>query len=694
MKEEISLQQVRNIGLAAHIDAGKTTTTERILFYSGKIHRMGEVDEGAATMDWMLQEKERGITITSAVTTCYWQEHKINIIDTPGHVDFTVEVERCMRVLDGLILILCAVGGVQPQTETVWRQAVRYQVPRIIYVNKMDRLGANFSQVVDRVREVLSCNPVVVNFPIGAEDRFEGLVDVIDETAWFFADELGTTCKAQEVPDDLKPHLSHYRKILVEVAAEAEEDLLAKYLDNQKLEPEEIRRGLRRAVINGKVIPVLCGSSLKNKGVQHLMHAVLDYLPSPLDVPEVEGSDPEKHTPLKRKADAKEPFSALAFKIMSDPFVGKLTYFRVYSGQLKIGDSVYNPGKDRKERFSRILRMHADHREDMNTISAGDLGAAVGLRFTTTGDTLCAEKHPILLEPITFPEPVISIAIEPRTKPDAEKLSQSLDRILEEDPTLHLKVDEDTGQTLISGMGELHLEIIVDRLLREFKVEANVGKPQVVYKEAIKAKVSGEATFDRPIKGRGQFGHVVLELEPLKDDRAFAFENKVPAEILPERFLPHIEKGIKEALEAGFLAGFQVIGINARLLKASLHEVDSTELAFNIAASMATKEALSKASNILKEPIMKVEVIVPDSYIGEVIGDLNARRGKIEKMELNSLNLQSINAFVPLAQMFGYSTAVRSLTQGRGTYTMEFSHYEDMPNNLSEQIISRIYGRV
>ncbi|MDQ7823177.1 MAG: elongation factor G [Candidatus Eremiobacteraeota bacterium] len=692
-KPEYSLQSTRNIGIAAHIDAGKTTTTERILFYSGRVHRMGEVDDGAATMDWMVQEKERGITITSAVTYCQWRDHKINIIDTPGHVDFTVEVERSMRVLDGLIVIFDAVAGVQPQSETVWRQADRYHVPRIAYINKMDRTGANFYNVLDRFREKMKVNAVAVQLPIGDESRFEGVIDLISMKAIQYTDELGTNLVKEDIPEDLVSQATLYREILLEAVAEQDEELLDRYYESHTLTAEEIIRGLRKGTISYSIVPVLCGASLKNKGVQPLLDAVVDYLPSPADVPAVIGINPDKRLEVTRKADFEEPFSALAFKIQSDSYVGKLTYFRVYSGTLNVGSSVYNATHKKRERVNRILRLHADRREDISFIGAGDLAALVGMRFTRTGDTLCDEKHPILLEDIKFPEPVISVAIEPRTKADQDKLSDAINRILDEDPTIKMKTDDETGQILLSGMGELHLEIIIDRLLREFNVEANVGKPQVAYKEAIRRPSRGEGKFVKQTGGRGLYGHVVIEIEPLNNGQRFVFLNDLPPGTIPKEFIPAIEQGLRESIETGYLIGYPVIGITATLLGASYHEVDSTELAFKIAASIALKNALSTTECYLKEPIMKVVVETPEQYLGEVIGDLNSRRGRIERMEALPGGIQAIYSHVPLAQMFGYATDMRSLSQGRAIFTSEFAQYSEVPKPIQEEIMERVYGR-
>ncbi len=684
------LKNTRNIGIAAHIDAGKTTTTERILFYTGRVHRIGEVHEGAATMDWMVQEKERGITITSAATTCQWRDCKINIIDTPGHVDFTVEVERSLRILDGVVALFCAVAGVQPQTETVWRQANKYRVPRLAFVNKMDRTGADFYSCVDRMRSILGTNGVPLQIPIGAEADFAGVIDLIEMKATFYLDDLGTRVSDQEIPDEMRLQAEAFRRNLIEAAAEFDDELMTLYLDEQPITPQMIRRAVRTATINCAMVPVLCGSAIKNKGVQRLLDAVVDYLPSPLDVPPVLGIDPDTGTTAQRSASLDEPFSALAFKIATDPYVGKVTYFRVYSGGIKAGSTVYNATKGKRERIGRIVRMHADHREDITEIGAGDLAACVGLKQTQTGDTLCDEKSPVVLESIVFPEPVISVAIEPKTRGDQDKLGIALSKLAEEDPTFRMRTDEETGQTIISGMGELHLEIIVDRLLREFNVAANVGKPQVAYKEAIRRNARGEGRFVRQTGGRGQYGHVVIEVEPLPPGSGFVFESKIIGGTVPKEYVKPTEAGIHDALDSGRLAGYPVVDLKATLLDGSFHPVDSSEIAFKIAGSMALKDALGRGDCYLKEPIMRVEVVVPENYMGDVIGDLNGRRGKIEGMEMNVPGTQVIRAFVPLSNMFGYATDLRSATQGRGTYSMEFARYEEMPRNLAEEIINRL----
>jgi len=687
--EKLILEKLRNIGIIAHIDAGKTTTTERILFYTGRVHRIGEVDEGAATMDWMVQEQERGITITSAVTFCSWKDNRINIIDTPGHVDFTAEVERSLRVLDGLIVIFSGVEGVQPQSETVWRQADKYKVPRIAFVNKLDRVGANFELVVARIAERLGVKGMPVQIPIGEEDKLQGVIDLIREKAYIWKDESGTEFEETEIPAELKEKAAKARHDLLEAIAENDEAFLDKFVGGQPPKVEDIKAALRRCTLNFSIVPVFCGSSFKNKGVQPLLDGVIDYLPSPLDVPPVIGKEPRTGEELIRKREPSEPFSAIAFKIMSDPFVGKLTFFRVYSGTIKTGTYVYNSSKDRRERVGRLLRMHANRREEVEEMQAGELGAAVGLKDTTTGDTLCDESKAIILESITFPEPVISIAIEPKTRADQDKLGNSLARLQEEDPTFRRKQNEETGQTIISGMGELHLEIIVDRLLREFNVEANVGKPRVAYKETIRKKATGEGKFIRQTGGRGQYGHVIVEFEPLQPGTPFTFENKTVGGSVPKEYVKPVQMGIVEALESGSIGGYPVIDVGARLIDGSFHAVDSSEIAFKIAASMATQDALTKANPVLKEPIMKVETITPENYLGECLADLNSRRGKIEGMEPGTGNVQVIHATAPLGEMFGYATKLRSLTQGRGTYTMEFSHYAEVPKQIAEEIVNQ-----
>lgn len=681
------LEKLRNIGIAAHIDAGKTTLTERILFYTGKTYKLGEVHEGTATMDWMEQERERGITITAATTTCLWKDHVINIIDTPGHVDFTVEVERSLRVLDGLIAVFCGVAGVQPQSETVWRQATKYNVPRIIFVNKMDRVGANFFRVVEMIKDRLGVNAVPVQIPIGSEDQFKGVVDLLERKAIIYHDDLGIKWETTEVPEDLKELTENYRHKLVEEIVELDDELLMKYLEGEEIPVPDLKRVLRKATIEGKLYPALCGSAFKNKGVQPLLDAVIDYLPSPLDLPPVKGMNPITGEEEVRLVSEDESFVALAFKVMTDPYVGKLTYFRVYSGKLEKGSYVYNATKGKKERIGRLLQMHANHREDIDAVYVGDIAAAVGLKYTTTGDTLSDETRPIILEGMSFPEPVISVAIEPKSTEEQDKLSIALQRLAEEDPTFKVTYDEETGQTLIHGMGELHLEIIVDRLKREFKVNANVGKPQVSYRETIRKPVKVEGKYIRQTGGRGQYGHVWLELEPLPRGKGLEFVNKIVGGVVPQQFIPAVEAGIKEAADRGVLAGYPVTDIKVTLFDGSYHEVDSSDMAFKIAASQAFKDGVLKGDPVLLEPIMKLEIIVPEEYMGDVIGDLNSRRGRIEKIDFVN-NTRVIKALVPLAEIFGYATTLRSLTQGRGIFSMEFSHYEEMPINIQEKILS------
>lgn len=688
MGRQFPLERTRNIGIMAHIDAGKTTTTERILFYTGKVHRIGEVDDGAATMDWMVQEQERGITITSAATTCFWRDYRINIIDTPGHVDFTVEVERSLRVLDGAVAIFCSVGGVEPQSETVWRQADKYGVPRIAYINKMDRTGADFFRSLAMIKERLGANPVAIQLPIGVEDTFCGMVDLIREKAVIYIDDLGTVSQETAIPEEMKDLVAEYREKLLEAVAEADEELMLKYLGNEPFTVEEIKRGLRKATLAVKAIPVLCGSSYRNKGVQLLLDAIVDFLPAPTDVPAVSGVDPETGQEDRRYARDDVPFSALAFKIMADPYVGKLTFFRVYSGWLKAGSYIYNSTKQKRERIGRLLQMHANHRQEIAEVYAGDIAAAVGLKFTTTGDTLCDEKHPIILEAMDFPEPVISVAIEPKTKADQDKMGEALQKLAEEDPTFRVHVDPETGQTIVSGMGELHLEVIVDRLLREFKVEANVGKPQVAYRETLTRPARAEGRFIRQSGGRGQYGHVWLEIEPRRPGEGFLFVNKVIGGAVPKEFVPAVEAGVREAMESGILSGYPVVDVAVALVDGSYHEVDSSEMAFKIAGSLAFREAARRAAPVLLEPVMKIEVVTTEEYTGDVIGDLNARRAHIEDIEVRGTS-RVIRAFVPLAEMFGYATQLRSLTQGRGTYTMQFDHYAEVPQNIADKIIQR-----
>jgi len=687
MARQFPLEKTRNIGIMAHIDAGKTTTTERILYYTGRVHKMGEVHDGAAVMDWMEQEQERGITITSAATTAQWRDHRINIIDTPGHVDFTVEVERSLRVLDGAIALFCSVGGVEPQSETVWRQADKYEVPRIAFVNKMDRMGADFFRVIKMMKERLGANAVPVQLPIGSEDEFKGVVDLIEMDAIVYEDELGVNFERVEIPDEYKEQAEEYRENLLEQLSEFDDELMLKYIEEEEITTEDIMNGIRKAVINVNLIPVLCGSAFKNKGVQMLLDAIVDYMPSPLDVPPVEGENPDTGEVETRPADDDAPFSALAFKIMTDPYVGKLAFFRAYSGVLEAGSYIYNSTSEERERIGRILQMHANHREERDNVYAGDLAAAVGLKNTSTGDTLCDPDHPIILESMEFPEPVISVAIEPKSQADEDKLSQSLMKLAEEDPTFQVRSDEETGQTIIKGMGELHLEVIVDRLLREFKVDANIGKPRVAYRETITRKVEDvEGKFIRQSGGRGQYGHVIIDMEPNDEGAGFEFENKITGGAIPKDYIGPVEDGIEEAMENGIQAGYPVVDIKVTLKDGSFHEVDSSEMAFKIAGSMAFREAAKRARPRILEPVMEVEVVVPEDYMGDVIGDLNGRRGRIEGMERRA-NAQVVNAYVPLAEMFGYATDLRSKTQGRATYTMQFSHYEKTPKNVAKEIL-------
>ena len=692
MPRQYPLDRTRNIGIMAHIDAGKTTTTERILFYTGITHRIGEVDEGTATMDWMEQEKERGITITAAATTCLWKDYRINIIDTPGHVDFTIEVERSLRVLDGAVTIFDSVQGVEPQSETVWRQADKYHVPRIAFMNKMDRTGADFYESVQSMVSRLGAHPVLIQIPIGKESNFRGPIDLIHMKAIYFDDEtLGAKYVVEDISGDLLSQAKDYREKMLEAVAEYDEEVLEKYLRGEVLAPEEIKRAIRKATLEMKINPVLCGASFKNKGVQLLLDAVVDYLPSPLDLPPVQGVDLKDGQALIREVKDDGPFSALAFKIVTDPFVGQLTYFRVYSGTLKAGSYVYNSTKDARERIGRILKMHANKREEIKEVYAGEIAAAVGLKSTRTGDTLCDEEHPVLLEVMKFPEPVISMAIEPKTKEDQEKLGISLQRLAQEDPSFRVATDHETGETIISGMGELHLEIIVDRLLREFKVAANVGKPQVAYKETIRGKASAEGKYIRQTGGRGQYGHVYLEVEPMEPGKGFEFVNEIVGGAVPREYIPAVEKGIREALENGILAGHPIVDVKAILVDGSYHEVDSSEIAFKIAASMAFKDATKRAMPVLLEPIMTLEVIVPEEYMGDVIGDLNSRRGKIQGMRARAA-AQIIEALVPLKEMFGYATDLRSMSQGRAIFTMQFSHYDAVPKQIADEIIAKVQG--
>ncbi len=692
MARETPIERTRNIGIMAHIDAGKTTTTERILYYTGINYKIGEVHEGTATMDWMVQEQERGITITSAATTCFWHDHRINIIDTPGHVDFTIEVERSLRVLDGAIAVFCSVGGVEPQSETVWRQADKYRVPRIAFINKMDRVGADFDRGVRMIRDRLRANPVPIQIPIGAEEHFRGVVDLVSMKAILWDDDsLGARYREEEIPADLREKAEEYREKLLEAVADSDESLLERYLDGGEISESEIRAGIRKGALEIKMVPVLCGSAFRNRGVQPLLDAVVAYLPSPVDVLPVSGTVPGTDKVEERRPSDKDPFSALAFKIMSDPFVGTLTFFRVYSGTMESGSYVYNSVKGKKERVGRLLKMHANKREEIKEVYAGDIAAAVGLRDSTTGDTLCDEAKPIVLEAIEFPEPVIDIAIEPKTKADQEKLGVSLQKLATEDPSFRVHTDKETGQTIISGMGELHLEIIVDRLLREFKVDANVGKPQVAYKETIRRTVEQEGKFIRQTGGRGQYGHVVIRIEPLPPGSGFQFEDGTKGGSVPREYIPAVGKGVHDALEGGIQAGYPVVDVKVTLLDGSSHEVDSSEMAFRIAGSMAFKEGAAKAKPIILEPVMLVEVVVPEEFTGPVFGDLSGRRGKIQGQEERA-GAQVLTAKVPLSEMFGYATDLRSATQGRATYTMQFSHYEPVPQMISQEITAKAVG--
>ncbi|WP_431801995.1 elongation factor G [Halobacillus andaensis] len=691
MAREFSLEKTRNIGVMAHIDAGKTTATERILFYTGRIHKIGETHEGASQMDWMEQEQERGITITSAATTAQWKGHRINIIDTPGHVDFTVEVERSLRVLDGSVAVLDAQSGVEPQTETVWRQATTYGVPRIVFINKMDKVGADFIYSLGTLKDRLGANAAAVQLPIGAEDDFEGIIDLVTMEAYYYMDDLGTRAEAREIPDEYKEQAEEYRGILVEAVAELDEDLMMKYLEGEEISNEELKTAIRTATLSVDFYPVFCGSAFKNKGVQLLIDGVIDYLPSPLDVPPIEGHVPQTEEEIVRKADDKEPFSALAFKVATDPYVGKLTFFRVYSGTLSSGSYVKNSTKDKRERVGRILQMHANSREEISTVYAGDIAGAVGLKDTGTGDTLCDEKSLVILESMEFPEPVISVAIEPKSKADQDKMAVALGKLAEEDPTFQTETNVETGQTIIAGMGELHLDIIVDRLKREFKVEANIGAPQVAYRETFRGSAQVEGKFVRQSGGRGQFGHVWVEFEPNEEGAGFEFVNKIVGGVVPREYIPSVEQGIKQSMENGVLAGYPMVDIKATLYDGSYHDVDSNEMAFKVAASMALKEAKNKCKPVLLEPMMKVEVVIPEEYMGDIMGDVTSRRGRVEGMETRG-SAQVVKAFVPLSEMFGYATSLRSNTQGRGTYTMHFDHYEEVPKSISEEIIKKNAG--
>jgi elongation factor G len=695
VERQYSLEKTRNIGIMAHIDAGKTTTTERILYYTGRSYKIGEVHEGTATMDWMVQEQERGITITSAATTCFWRDCRVNIIDTPGHVDFTVEVERSLRVLDGAVALLDAVSGVEPQTETVWRQADKYRVPRMVFVNKMDRVGADYYRCIDMLKTRLGAHPVAIHIPIGREDQYRGLVDLIDQTAmvWDDNDEtLGKEFKKVPVPADLADTVKEYREKMIEALAEVDDHLMEKYVGGESITPAELKAAVRKGTIAMKLFPVLCGSAFKNKGVQALLDAVIDYLPSPLDIPPVQGINPETRETEERKASDEAPFAALAFKIMNDQHVGQLVFLRVYSGTLDASSGVLNSTKDKKERVGRLLRMHANKREEVEAIAAGDIAAAIGLKYTTTGDTLSDADKPIVLESMTFPEPVIAVAIEPKTRADEEKLGVSLSRLALEDPTFRVTTEEETSQTLIHGMGELHLEIIVDRLLREFRVEANVGKPQVAYRETIRKKGEAQGKFVRQTGGRGQYGDVYIEVEPNEPGGGFVFENKIIGGAVPKEYVPAVEKGIKEAMETGVLAGYPMVDIKVQLTDGSYHDVDSSEMAFKIAGSMGFKEACKRAKPVLLEPVMDVEVVTPEEYMGAIVGDLNSRRGRILSMEARGSS-QVIRANVPLGQMFGYATEMRSMTQGRATYTMQFARYEEVPTAIAEEIMAKVAGK-
>ncbi|MBY6273155.1 MAG: elongation factor G [Bacillaceae bacterium] len=691
MPREFSLEKTRNIGIMAHIDAGKTTTTERILFYTGKIHKIGETHEGSAQMDWMEQEQERGITITSAATTAQWKGHRINIIDTPGHVDFTVEVERSLRVLDGAITVLDAQSGVEPQTETVWRQATNYGVPRIVFVNKMDKIGADFLYSVKTLHDRLDANAHPIQLPIGAEDQFKGIIDLVEMRAHFYKDELGTVDEVTDVPDEYKEMAEEYRNKLIEAVAEFDDELMMKYLEGEEISVEELKAAIRKGTVSVQFYPVLCGSAFKNKGIQLMLDAVIDYLPAPVDIPDIKGVDPQTDSETTRPSSDDAPFAALAFKVMSDPYVGKLTFFRVYSGVLSSGSYVLNSTKGKRERIGRLLQMHANHRSEISEVYAGDIAAAVGLKDTTTGDTLCDEKNPVILESMEFPEPVIHVAIEPKTKADQDKMAAALQKLQEEDPTFRAHTDPETGQTIIAGMGELHLDIIVDRMRREFKVEANVGQPQVAYRETFRSSAQVEGKFIRQSGGRGQYGHVWIEFSPNERGKGFEFENAIVGGVVPKEYIPAVQAGLEDAMQNGVLAGYPVIDIKAKLFDGSYHDVDSSEMAFKIAASIALKNAAKVCDPVLLEPIMKVEVVIPEEYLGDIMGDITSRRGKVEGMEARG-NAQVVRAMVPLAEMFGYATALRSNTQGRGTFTMVFDHYEEVPKNIAEEIIKKNQG--
>jgi len=692
MPREFSLENTRNIGIMAHIDAGKTTTTERILFYTGRIHKIGETHEGASQMDWMEQEQERGITITSAATTAQWKGHRVNIIDTPGHVDFTVEVERSLRVLDGAVTVLDAQSGVEPQTETVWRQATTYGVPRIVFVNKMDKIGANFLYSVDTLHDRLQANAHAIQLPMGAEDQFNGIIDLVEMKAVFYSNDLGTEITEGEIPDEYKDQAEEYRNKLIEAVAELDEDLMMKYLEGEEITVEELKAGIRKATLSVEFFPVLCGSAFKNKGVQLMLDAVVDYLPSPLDIPSIKGIIPDTDEDVERHANDDEPFSALAFKVMTDPYVGKLTFFRVYSGTLQSGSYVLNSTKGKRERIGRILQMHANHRQEIPEVHAGDIAAAVGLKDTTTGDTLCDEKNPVILESMEFPEPVISVAIEPKSKADQDKMSTALQKLQEEDPTFRAHTDQETGQTIIEGMGELHLDIIVDRMRREFKVEANVGAPQVAYRETFTTSAQVEGKFVRQSGGRGQYGHVWIEFSPNEQGKGFEFENAIVGGVVPREYIPAVQAGLEDAMKNGVIAGYPLVDIKAKLFDGSYHDVDSSEMAFKVAASLALKNAAKKCNPVLLEPIMRVEVVIPEEYLGDIMGDITSRRGRVEGMEARG-NAQVVRAMVPLAEMFGYATSLRSNTQGRGTFTMFTDHYEEVPKSIAEEIIKKNSGQ-
>ncbi|WP_144529703.1 elongation factor G [Peribacillus simplex] len=691
MAREFSLANTRNIGIMAHIDAGKTTTTERVLYYTGKIHKIGETHEGASQMDWMEQEQERGITITSAATTAQWKGHRVNIIDTPGHVDFTVEVERSLRVLDGAVAVLDAQSGVEPQTETVWRQATTYGVPRVVFVNKMDKIGADFLYSVGTIHDRLQANAHPVQLPIGAEDQFSAIIDLIEMKAHFYANDLGTDITVGEIPEEHRELAEEYREKLIEAVAEVNEDLMEKYLGGEEISIAELKAAIRTATVNVEFFPVICGSAFKNKGVQLMLDNVIDFLPSPLDVPAIKGTLPDSEDEVERHSDDSEPFSALAFKVMTDPYVGKLTFFRVYSGTLESGSYVINSTKGKRERIGRILQMHANSREEISTVYAGDIAAAVGLKDTTTGDTLCDDKNQVILESMVFPEPVISLSVEPKSKADQDKMSQALQKLQDEDPTFRAHTDQETGQTIIAGMGELHLDILVDRMRREFKVEANVGAPQVAYRETFRGSAKVEGKFVRQSGGRGQFGHVWIEFGPNEEGKGFEFENAIVGGVVPREYIPAVQAGLVDSLDRGVLAGYPLVDIKAKLFDGSYHDVDSNEMAFKIAASMALKNAASKCKPVILEPIMKVEVVIPEDYLGDIMGDITSRRGRVEGMEARG-NTQMVKAMVPLSEMFGYATSLRSNTQGRGTFSMHFDHYEEVPKSISEEIIKKNKG--